>query len=241
MVVLQSEDPNDFEAFGDTEPESRRVPLEKRVVLRFNDFGGFFVENSANVSLTGLFIKTETPMDPGSVFIFEIWLGKQYRLVHGLGEVIWTRPTMEGPDRPAGMGIRFLKMDAQSRATIAQAIADCLAYGRVADETSAEADYDPQAVFHTESGAEPLPEAASFQEEAADEAMAESEPTGSELLSLDAEDLKLGQPLETGGLRTRRLDSRKRRSGLRLAAVVLLLAAVLGSLAYLAGADLLPF
>lgn len=54
----------------ETEPrpsvmDSRRVPLERKVILKFHHFGGFFVEYSANVSLTGMFIRTDSAKPPG--------------------------------------------------------------------------------------------------------------------------------------------------------------------------------
>ncbi len=101
---------------------SRRIPLETTVILKFAHFGGFFVECSANISQTGIFIKTDEPRKPGSVFIFEIWLGEEFRLVHGLGEVVWVREADGGPEHPAGMGVRYLKIDETSQAVIERVI-----------------------------------------------------------------------------------------------------------------------
>ncbi len=76
---------------SETAPRSLRIPLETTVILKYAHFGGFFVECSANISQTGIFIKTDSPRSPGSVFIFEIWLGDRFKLVHGVGEVVWVR------------------------------------------------------------------------------------------------------------------------------------------------------
>ncbi len=88
----------------------------------FTQFGDFFVENSANISLSGLFIKSEKPRPPGSVFMFATWLGEHFRLVHGVGEVVWVRKEAEGPERPTGMGVRFLKTDRSSQEMIARLV-----------------------------------------------------------------------------------------------------------------------
>lgn len=88
----------------------------------FNQFGDYLVENSANISESGIFIKSEKPKPPGSVFMFATWLGEEFRLVHGVGEVVWVRKKPEGPERPAGMGVRYLKTDHSSRDLIGRLI-----------------------------------------------------------------------------------------------------------------------
>jgi uncharacterized protein (TIGR02266 family) len=108
---------------------SKRVPLERKVILKFHHFGGFFIEYSANVSQTGMFIKTDAPKPPGSVFIFEIWLGDENKLVHGVGEVVWIRSEDDGADRPAGMGIRYLKIDDESRVVVQRVIREQIEKG----------------------------------------------------------------------------------------------------------------
>ena len=124
MKQLQAQQANNAAPFESTAMESRRVPLERKVILKFHHFGGFFIEYSANISMTGMFIRTDAPKQAGSVFIFEIWLGEEYKLVHGLGEVVWTRDEHEGDDRPAGMGIRFLKVDEESIGVVERIIAE---------------------------------------------------------------------------------------------------------------------
>ncbi len=107
----------------DSEPRvSNRVPMERKVVLKFHDFGGFSIEYSANVSTSGMFVKTTSAKPVGSIFIFEIWLGDERKLVHGLGEVVWIREKEEASDRPAGMGVSYLKLDDESRAAIARIV-----------------------------------------------------------------------------------------------------------------------
>ena len=107
----------------DTDPRvSNRVPLERKVVLKFHDFGGFSIEYSANVSTSGMFVKTTSPKPVGSIFIFEIWLGSERKLVHGLGEVVWVRDAEEAPDRPAGMGVSYVKLDDESRRAIGRIV-----------------------------------------------------------------------------------------------------------------------
>ncbi len=97
---------------------SNRVPLERQVALRFEDFEGFVTECSMNISATGMFIRCQDPQPAGSVLDFELSLTDGEKLVRGYGEVMWARRQDAGPDHPAGMGIRFLHLDAESRELI---------------------------------------------------------------------------------------------------------------------------
>lgn len=98
--------------------ESQRVPLERRITLKFQHRDGFINEYAANISLSGMFITAWVPEPCGSVFLFEVQVADRQRLIHGVGEVVWVREAEESPDRPSGMGIRFLKLDEASREVI---------------------------------------------------------------------------------------------------------------------------
>ena len=101
-----------------TSRDSRRVPLETRVQLRFERFSGFISEYSSNVSPGGLFVKTQAPSPVGTLLDFEFQLGDGYPLIKGTGEVVWTRSDDQGAAKPAGMGIRFLRLSKGSRELI---------------------------------------------------------------------------------------------------------------------------
>lgn len=98
--------------------DSQRVPLERRITLKFQHREGFVNEYAANVSLKGMFITAWVPEPCGSVFMFEVQVADRQRLIHGVGEVVWAREAEESPERPSGMGIRFLKLDEASREVI---------------------------------------------------------------------------------------------------------------------------
>jgi uncharacterized protein (TIGR02266 family) len=89
------------------------VPLEREVVLEFEHFSSFIREYSANISLGGMFIKTGERRLPGTVFRFEIRLVDDAPLVAGLAKVLWVRHQAEGTERPAGMGVQFLQLEAE--------------------------------------------------------------------------------------------------------------------------------
>lgn len=98
--------------------DSRRVPLETRVQFSFDRFSGFISEFSSNISPGGIFIKTRKPLPAGQVLDFEFRLGDGFELINGRGQVVWTRAEDEGPNRPAGMGIRFLELGEGSKELI---------------------------------------------------------------------------------------------------------------------------
>ncbi|MBZ0115164.1 MAG: TIGR02266 family protein, partial [Thermoanaerobaculia bacterium] len=91
--------------------QRQRVPLESKVSLKFKEFRGFITEYSQNISLGGMFLATDRPQPPGTVFDFEFKLADEFSLIHGIGEVVWARSESQDPEAPAGMGVRFLHID----------------------------------------------------------------------------------------------------------------------------------
>jgi uncharacterized protein (TIGR02266 family) len=79
-----------------------------------------FIENhSHDVSKGGLFIKTASPFPPGTLLKFEIRIAGDKAVIAGVGRVVWKRETSQaGPDAPAGMGVKFIKIDDSSRVVI---------------------------------------------------------------------------------------------------------------------------
>jgi uncharacterized protein (TIGR02266 family) len=214
---------------------SRRVPLERKVILKFHHFGGFFIEYSANVSQTGMFIKTDAPKPPGSVFIFEIWLGDENKLVHGVGEVVWIRSEDDGADRPAGMGIRYLKIDDESRVVVQRVIREQIEKGgKVFDlaeagsgmgsERNAEADRRSEFSL-VDSGSRPVLQSGQL---VLDEDLLDSDGQSTEEASHQDVPPLLAAPGPGRGLR-------------RIALLLICLGVVMGGVAYLVSADLLPF
>jgi uncharacterized protein (TIGR02266 family) len=79
-----------------------------------------FIENhSHDVSKGGLFIKTASPFPPGTLLKFEIRIAGDKAVISGVGRVVWKRESVQaGPEAPAGMGVKFIKIDDASRAVI---------------------------------------------------------------------------------------------------------------------------
>ncbi len=94
--------------------ESKRIPIQREIEIRFPHFEGFVTEASSNLSMTGMFVQSDSPQEPGTEFSFKFRI-EDWKLIQGTAEVVWKREQAEGADRPAGMGARFLELDAQSR------------------------------------------------------------------------------------------------------------------------------
>jgi uncharacterized protein (TIGR02266 family) len=79
-----------------------------------------FIENhSHDVSKGGIFIKTSTPFPQGTLLKFEIRLSGDQAVIAGVGRVVWKREaSTSGTESPAGMGVKFIKIDENSRAVI---------------------------------------------------------------------------------------------------------------------------
>ena len=106
---------------------STRMPLDAVVRLHFQGTVAYQNGFAANVSATGMFVKHPAPPPLGTQLVFEFNLGADRKPVQGAGEVVWVREKYLGPGQPAGVGIRFLQLDSQSRDHIAEACAGTIA------------------------------------------------------------------------------------------------------------------
>ena len=90
-----------------------------------------FIDNqSLDVSVGGVFVKTQTPFAPGTLLKLEILVASEPSSITGVGRVVWKRePTQATAERPAGMGVKFIKIDDVSRQTIDRLVTAALAAG----------------------------------------------------------------------------------------------------------------
>ena len=99
------------------EPIAKRGPIERKIDLRFPNFEGLVTGVSSNLSTSGIFIQSDHPEPAGTEFAFALRI-EEWSPIQGEAKVIWTRSKSEGPERPAGMGVQFVEVDAQSRRMI---------------------------------------------------------------------------------------------------------------------------
>ncbi len=106
-----------------------------------------FIENHAHdVSRGGIYIKTGSPFPPGTLLKFEIRLASDQALITGVGRVVWKRDSVSGTgDRPAGMGVKFIKIDDPSKAVIDKLVNTRADAGRAYESESETGDAPPAA------------------------------------------------------------------------------------------------
>lgn len=137
---------------------STRMPLDAVVRLHFQGTVAYQNGFAANVSATGMFVKHPAPPPLGTQLVFEFNLGAERKPVQGAGEVVWVRDKYLGPGQPAGVGIRFLQLDSQSRDHIAEALFEYLEQSLTEDSLLDSSGYS----FATEPAPAPTAVAESF-------------------------------------------------------------------------------
>jgi uncharacterized protein (TIGR02266 family) len=105
----------------DTRKDPRAKIVSLNVRYKSATVDEFIDNHASDVSKGGIFIKTSTPFPQGTLLKFEIRLAGDQSVIAGVGRVVWKREpggASTGPDRAAGMGVKFIKLDDASRAVI---------------------------------------------------------------------------------------------------------------------------
>jgi uncharacterized protein (TIGR02266 family) len=90
-----------------------------RVRLRYSDLDTFIEKFAPNVTRGGIFLASKAPRPVGEVFHFEVQLSTGVVALAGEGKVIWVKPfDAAEPQKPHGMGVQFVQVDAGSRGTL---------------------------------------------------------------------------------------------------------------------------
>ncbi len=114
--------------------KDKRTLLSLKIRYKSATLEDFIERYSSDISRGGVFIKAKKPLAVGTLLKFEFMLKDESSLIHGVGRVVWRREEADAsPQDPAGMGIKFIKMDADSRAVV-QKIADDRARPGVFDQ-----------------------------------------------------------------------------------------------------------
>ncbi len=100
-----------------TRRRHERTPLSLLVQYRFNTLEDFLAEYSVNISPGGMFIRTDTPKETGTMLYLQFSLKDGSKLIEGLGRVVHVNPPGD-PSRPAGMGVEFVNFDDESMALV---------------------------------------------------------------------------------------------------------------------------
>lgn len=96
--------------------KEKRAPILLKVKYKSASVDEFIQQSGLDISRGGIFIKTKTPMEIGTVLKFEFQLSDGAPVIHGVGRVAWRRAAdVATRDLPPGMGVKFIKLDPQSR------------------------------------------------------------------------------------------------------------------------------
>lgn len=91
-------------------------PATMRINLKYADVGMFIERYAVNISRGGVFIPARSPREVGALVRFEFLLAGGTPVLRGEGQVIWVKPyDPEQPRRVHGMGLRFTRLDPDSR------------------------------------------------------------------------------------------------------------------------------
>src|SRR4029079_7425530 len=96
----------------DERRQAQRAPIELKV--EYKRLNTFFYDYTKNISKGGTFIKTEKPLDVGTIFLFKLVLPAQSEALALRGEVRWVvkdgapLPPQVAAGHEAGMGIKFV-------------------------------------------------------------------------------------------------------------------------------------
>ena len=89
-----------------------RAPIELKV--EYKRLNTFFYDYTKNISKGGTFIRTEKPLEIGTVFLFKLMIPNQTEPLALRGEVRWVvkegepLPPQVAPGHEPGMGIKFV-------------------------------------------------------------------------------------------------------------------------------------
>lgn len=105
--------------------KDKRTLLSVKIRYKSATLEDFIERYSNDISRGGVFIKAKNPLAVGTLLKFEFLLQDQSTLIHGVGRVVWRRDEQEADENnPAGMGIKFIKMDPDSRSVVQRIVED---------------------------------------------------------------------------------------------------------------------
>src|SRR5262249_4340279 len=98
-------------------PSDKRAKVVSLLVRYKSGSVDEFINNSSNdVSRHGVFVRSPQPFPVGMLLRFELRLAGEGTVVAGVARVVGKRePTRAAPEKPAGMGLAFVRLEDSSR------------------------------------------------------------------------------------------------------------------------------
>lgn len=106
---------------GGAPPDKRKHPryeLSLLVQFRFDTFEDFLAEYASNISMGGMFIRTQEVREEGALIYLQFYLRDGQKFIEGLGRVVRVVPP--GQAEAAGMGVEFVNFDEPSMEVISE-------------------------------------------------------------------------------------------------------------------------
>lgn len=91
-----------------------RAPYEVEGRFRFDRDGDWMSAWTSDLSLEGMFVRTDEPRPPGTLVEFE-FAAREGGRIGGLGTVVWRRSESVDLEKLRGMGVLFRYLDTESR------------------------------------------------------------------------------------------------------------------------------
>lgn len=101
---------------------STRVPI--RVLVEYKSIDDFLADYSSNLSLGGMFIGTDQPLDLGTRFRLRFRLPSRSKVVETFGVVRWVVPDDGTPNTVPGMGIQFEDLGSTDKRSVERLLAE---------------------------------------------------------------------------------------------------------------------
>jgi type IV pilus assembly protein PilZ len=101
---------------------STRVPI--RVLVEYQSIDDFLADYTSNLSLGGMFIQTQQPLDLGTRFRLRLRVPGRPRPVETFGTVRWVVPDDGTPGVIPGMGVQFDDLSPSDKKTVERLLED---------------------------------------------------------------------------------------------------------------------
>src|SRR5215510_11269690 len=98
--------------------KDKRAPASLKVKYKSATVDQFIEQFGTDVSRGGIFIKTKKPIEIGALLKLELQLNDASPVIHGIGRVCWRRENSADPNVPSGMGIKFVKLEPESKTIV---------------------------------------------------------------------------------------------------------------------------
>src|SRR5262245_51677492 len=102
--------------------KDKRAPASLKVKYKSATVDQFIEQFGSDVSRGGIFIKTKKPLETGALLKLELQLNDASPVIHAIGRVCFRRETPTEPNLPAGIGIKFIKLDPGSRTIVGRIV-----------------------------------------------------------------------------------------------------------------------